>query len=117
VLAALVLFASGRRLERWTFATRVAHYRTGLGLIVLAVALAGVAIAAGVLLEADWARVAGYVFEGVTVVGALFRIGRHPVPSILSVALAMVVIVLLAGSKGEPAPRSPGEPGTPAAST
>jgi hypothetical protein len=98
MLMALVLFASGRRLERWTFATRVAHHRLGLGLLVLAVALAGAAIAAGVLLETGWARVAAYVFEGVTVVGALVRVGLHPVPSVLSVALAMAIVVLLASS-------------------
>lgn len=119
VLVALVLFASGRRLERWTFATRVANHRIGLGLVVLAVALAGVAVAAGVLLEADWARIAAYVFEGVTVVDALFRIGLHPVPSSLSVALAMAIVVLLAASREDTpaAPRAPGGPGAPAAST
>lgn len=117
VLAALVLFASGRRLERWTLATRVAHHRTGMGFVVLAVAIAGVVIAVGVLMAADWARIAAYAFEGLTVLGALFRVGLHPLPSILSVALAAIVVVLLAGSTEDTpaAPRAPGEPGKSAA--
>jgi len=117
VLAALVLFASGRRLERWTLATRMAHHRTGMGFVVLTVAIAGVAIAVGVLMAADWARIAAYAFEGLTVLGALFRVGLHPVPSILSVALAAVIVVLLAGSKEDTpaAPLAPGEPGKSAA--
>lgn len=119
VLTALVLFASGRRLERWTLATRLAHHRTGLGFIVLTVAVIGVVIAVGVVMSADWARIAAYAFEGLMVLGALVRIGLHPVPSILSVALAMVVVVLLAGSTQDTpaAPIAPGEPGTPAGAT
>jgi hypothetical protein len=115
-LVALVLLASGRRLERWTLATRVAHHRIGLGLFVMLIALTGIAIAVFLASGAGWARIAAYAFEGFTVLGALFRIGLHPVPSILSVALAMIVVVLVAGSsEGKPAkpaqPSAPDEPG------
>ena len=113
VLVALILFASGRRLERWTLATRVAHHRIGLGLFVMLIALSGIAIAVFLASGAGWARIAAYAFEGFTVLGALFRIGLHPVPSILSVALAMIVVVLIASYRDEtpkPSPPSPGEP-------
>jgi hypothetical protein len=115
VLVALVLLASGRRLERWTLATRVAHHRIGLGLFVILIALAGMAIAVFLASSAGWARIAAYAFEGFTVLGALFRIGLHPVPSILSVAMAMIVVVLVASYRDEtPKPSEPlsgGEPG------
>ncbi|HYM14414.1 MAG TPA: hypothetical protein VEZ14_02520 [Dehalococcoidia bacterium] len=118
VLVALVLFASGRRLERWTLATRVAHHRLGLGLAVLVIAAIGVAIAVAVASGAGWARIAAYVFEGFTVVGALFRIGLHPLPSIFSVALAMAVVVLIAGwdEEAPAAAETPVDSGTAATS-
>lgn len=115
-LVALVLFASGRRLERWSLATHVAHHRIGLGLFVMLIALAGMAIAVFLASGAGWARIAAYAFEGFTVLGALFRIGLHPVPSILSVALAMIVIVLVAGYRDEtPKPSAPSNTGEPGA--
>jgi hypothetical protein len=121
MLVALVLFASGRRLERWTLATRVAHHRIGLGLVVMLVALGGIAIAVFLASGAGWARLATYVFEGFTVLGALFRIGLHPVPSILNVALAMIVVVLVASYRDETprpsAPESGSEPGAAASTT
>jgi hypothetical protein len=122
VLVALVLLASGRRLERWSLATHVAHHRIGLGLLVMLIALTAIAIAVFLASGAGWARIAAYAFEGFTVLGALFRIGLHPVPSILNVALAMIVVVLVASSGGEtpakPAqPSAPDEPGATASAT
>lgn len=119
VVSAVVLMASGRRMEHWALFERAGHHRVGLGPLVLLVAVAGIAIAAGVASGATWARIAAYFYEAVVALGALVRIGFHPLLSLLSLAGAIAVVVLIAGYRNEtPAPPSlppSGQPGAPVA--
>jgi hypothetical protein len=121
VVAAVALMASGRRMEHWALFERAGHHRVGLGLLVLLIALAGVSIAAAVASRWTWARTAAYVYEAIVVLGALIRIGFHPLLSLISLAAAIPVVVLIAGYRsGTPVPPTPppsGEPGAPASAT
>jgi hypothetical protein len=91
-----LLAVSSRR--HFTFAGQaIAQRRTGLGVLLLILAVITIVVLVGLLRLSAGARVGAFVLEGVSVVLALTRIGHRPGLAILSVGISVVVVVLLLG--------------------
>lgn len=116
MLAAGVLFAGARHARRWLPGTEAAHHRTELAWIILVLALGALAIAIGIASAAGWAQIGAICFEALVIVVDVLRLGRRPGASVLSIALAVTVIVLVvsihrAGAPAAPAPPAAGASG------
>ncbi len=102
LVASLAMFASAHRIGRWAFGATIAYRHAELGLAMLVVAAVACVIALFLAFDMSWARVAAIVFEALAVLGALARIGAHPVSSIVAIAFAVAIILLTSGSGAEP---------------
>jgi len=111
LVAGLALVATGRRhhrfVRRFLHETLVRHPRLW-GLILLIVVAALIILAAGISSRRSWAPAATYITEGTLAVASLLRF--HPLRSLLGTAIAVAVILLVAGGTGasQPSASAPG---------
>jgi hypothetical protein len=107
-LVAVVLFGLNagrrRRFARRFFVERFAHRFGQWGFVLLAVAASLVVIALGVAKRRPWAPVTVYVVETVLGVASLLRF--HPLRSLVGLALAVAVVVLVASDRAYRIPRA-----------
>ena len=101
LVASLAMFASAHRIGRWAVGATIAHRRAELGLATFVVAAVACVIALFLAFDVKWARGAGIVFEALVVLGALARIGAQPAGSIVAIAFAVAVLLLVSGRGAE----------------
>ncbi len=103
-VSALMLFAPAGRLRNLTLAAGLAHQRFELGLGALLISGVLLVLALGVISRGGWARVAALLFEGMSIADAMVSFGVHPATSLITMAIAgIVVALLLRDSRGDSA--------------
>jgi hypothetical protein len=109
VLVGLFLVGRGRRIRRLGIGMSGARLR-GLGLVVLVIGAALIVVAVGLAQLRPWARIGGYVLEGITTVSNLLRLGgARPGAALAALVVSVVVIALLSTASARTA-FSPAKP-------
>jgi len=94
--AAVVVLAASRQHHRSFLNATITRRHGGLGLVLVVMTAATIVVAVGLLRRLSWARVAAYILEGVAIVTAVSRLGSSPGLAVLSMALSVAVIALVA---------------------
>jgi hypothetical protein len=76
--------------------------QTGLGLLVLALAVITLVVVAYLIRFRNWARWAAISLEAIGIVLALSRVGAATGPALIAIALSLAVITLLLSAGGLP---------------
>jgi hypothetical protein len=100
--AAYALLTASKAHHRSFLGGTVSTKHTGLGLLLLLLAVASVVVAAGLLRAAPWGRTAAFALEGAGAVLAGSRLVAHPLSSTVSLALAAAIIGLLLARRSAP---------------
>jgi hypothetical protein len=100
--AASVALAATSSHNRSIFGTSLTRRHTGVGVALIVLTVVTLVVAIGLFRRAPWARLATFVLEGVAILLALTRLGSVPGLALISMALSVAVIVLVAMGPREP---------------
>jgi hypothetical protein len=100
--AAFALITASASNYRSFLGESITSRQTGLGLLVLALAVITLVVVAYLIRFRNWARWAAISLEAVGIVLAITRIGRATGPALIAIALSLAVITLLLSAGGLP---------------